>query len=70
MLPLHEILRIVSDQFGGRVLEVELEEEDDHYIYELLLVTRDSRLIEVELDAAVGTILNQEYEDDDKGWFK
>ncbi len=57
ILPLAEALARLQDQHPGRVVEVELEQDDDMLIYEVELVTRDGRLIEVEIDATTGQIL-------------
>ncbi|WP_151718669.1 PepSY domain-containing protein [Gemmobacter serpentinus] len=64
-LPLAGILSQIAAVQPGRVIEVELEYSDDRYIYEVELVTPDGRLIEVEVDAATGTILQLEEDDDD-----
>lgn len=62
-LPLEEILAIVSRDHPGQIIEIELEYEDGVWEYEVELVTPDGRLIEIDLDAATGEIL--EYEEDD-----
>lgn len=62
-LPLEEILAIVSRDHPGQIIEIELEFEDGVWEYEVELVTPDGRLIEIDLDAATGEIL--EYEEDD-----
>jgi uncharacterized membrane protein YkoI len=49
----------------GRVIEVELERDDGRWIYELELVSPEGRLYEMEIDAASGTVLEVEQEDDD-----
>ena len=69
VLALGRILAIVEERFGGRVIEVEFERDDGRWLYELELVTRDGRLMEVEMDAATGAVLEAEVEDDDdRGW--
>ena len=45
---------------GARLLEAELEEEDDRYIYEIELLTADGVARELELDARDGRILKDE----------
>lgn len=62
ILPLAEVLARLQAVHPGRVVEVELEQGDDMLIYEVELVTQDGRLVEVEIDAATGQIL--ELEDD------
>jgi len=58
ILSLAEVLARLQDSHPGRVVEVELEQDDDMLIYEVELVTRDGRLIEVEIDAATGRIVS------------
>jgi len=64
ILPLSQITAIAQETFGGRVIEVEFDEEDGGFIYELELIRSDGQLIEVEIDAASGRILKMEAEDD------
>ena len=65
ILPLSQILDSIAAVQPGRVIEVELEYSDDRYIYEVELATPEGRLIEVEVEAATGTILELEEDDDD-----
>jgi uncharacterized membrane protein YkoI len=62
-------LRVMIDdalrRFPGRFLEAELERDDGRYIYELEIVTRDRRVIELEYDAATGTLLDVDIDEDD-----
>ena len=63
--PLAEILAVAEARRPGRVIELELERDDGRWIYELELVTPEGRLFEMEIDAASGTVLEVEQEDDD-----
>ncbi len=45
---------------GARLLEAELEEEDDRYVYEIELLTADGVARELELDARDGRLLKDE----------
>lgn len=65
ILPLADILQQVQRSHPGRVIEVELEFSDGIRVYEVELVTPDGRLIEVELDARTGAIVDYDEEDDD-----
>ena len=60
--PLTDILDEVHDTVAGEVIEVELEREDGRYVYELKILTPSGRLVEVQVDAATGAVL--EIEDD------
>ncbi|WP_103102992.1 PepSY domain-containing protein [Pseudomonas sp. LFM046] len=64
ILPLEQLLRSALGHYpGARLLEAELEEEDDVYIYEVELVTADGTVRELELDARNGRILKDEEDD-------
>ena len=65
ILPLAEILTVAEATRPGRVIEVELERDDGRWIYELELVSPGGRLYEMEIDAATGTVLEVEREEDD-----
>ena len=62
ILPLAQVLDRLQAVHPGRVIEVELEYSEGRRIYEVELATQDGRLIEVELDAVTGTILEVEDE--------
>lgn len=49
----------VADDFGGRILKLELEHEDDDrgWIYEVKLLQADGRVIKVEYDAVTLEVL-------------
>lgn len=65
ILPLAEILERAQARYPGRVIQIELDDDDGRMVYEVELVTTDGRLIELELDAASGDILDVEEGDDD-----
>ena len=62
VLPLADIIAKVSPQVPGKVIEVELEDEDGSLVYDLIL-SPQGRLQEIEVNAATGKILK--IEDDD-----
>ncbi|WP_408593792.1 PepSY domain-containing protein [Paracoccus marcusii] len=64
MLPLEQILARIEARHPGRIVEVELEEEDGLWLYEIEVLTPEGRLIEIELDARTGAILGYEEDDD------
>jgi uncharacterized membrane protein YkoI len=61
-VPLAEILPALETRFGARVIEVELEREGDRLIYEFELIAPDGRILEGEVDARTGAVI--EVEDD------
>ncbi|KNX43128.1 Peptidase propeptide and YPEB domain protein [Roseovarius tolerans] len=60
ILPLSQITAIATGRFGGHVIEVEFDEDDGRYLYELEMITGSGRVIEVEIDATSGRILEVE----------
>lgn len=62
--PFQQILQAVTLRYPDlQVLEVELEAEDGKYLYEIDILLGDGSVREVEIDAASGTILEDEPED-------
>lgn len=64
ILPLSRILEVVEQSAGGRVIDVELEEEKGRFIYEVEVLSRGARLIKLSVDAKTGAILKRDDEDD------
>ena len=65
ILPLQSLVDDALRRFPGRFLEAELERDDGRYIYELEIVTRDRRVIELEYDATSGVLLDVDIAEDD-----
>lgn len=64
ILPLEEVLKPTMQRYpGARLLELELEEDDGIYIYEIELITRKGVVRELEIDALTGQILEDEEDD-------
>ncbi|HTF96713.1 MAG TPA: PepSY domain-containing protein [Cellvibrio sp.] len=64
IIPLEQLLALVEKRHpNASLLEVELEEDDDIYIYDVELATRDGVVRELEIDASTGTILKDEEDD-------
>lgn len=61
-LTLVEVKRIVGERVPGEIVSVKLDREDDRLIYEFRILTANGRLVEAEVDAATGTILEVENE--------
>ena len=61
ILPLESLLQQAMARYpGARLLEAELEKEDERYIYEIELLTADGVARELELDARDGRVLKDE----------
>ncbi|UUY07667.1 PepSY domain-containing protein [Pseudomonas sp. J452] len=64
ILSLEQLVQTALDRYpGSRLLEAELEEEDDVLVYEVELLSTDGTVRELELDARDGRILKDEVED-------
>ncbi|MGC5702083.1 PepSY domain-containing protein [Pseudomonas sp. NFXW11] len=64
ILPLEQLLKQALDRYpGAKLLEAELEEKHDVYIYEVELLTPDGVVRELDLDAATGRLLKDEEDD-------
>ncbi|TNF60739.1 MAG: peptidase [Burkholderiales bacterium] len=59
VLPLRTVLERIEREHPGQVLEVELEDEDGRWIYEVRLLQPAGRLVRLELDAASGEVLRR-----------
>ena len=55
--PLAEVLAEAERRFRGRVIEAELQRDDDGWLYELKILPPNGRMFVVELDAATGAVL-------------
>lgn len=64
ILPLPRILAVVELDVGGRVIEIDLDDEDGRFVYEVEAVGQDGRLVELSIDAATGVVLDRDYEVD------
>lgn len=67
VLPLPALLERVQRQAPGQVLEVELEQEDGRWIYELKLLQPGGQLVKLEIDAATGKLLAIRRRKDERG---
>ncbi len=58
--PLGDIMELVGDRLGGKVVGIEFHGRDHHYIYEFRIITPAGELREVYVDAQTGEILKSE----------
>lgn len=61
-LPLAEIRTRISARIDGEIVRVEVKREHDRLVYEVRVLKVDGKLVEVEVDAASGRILEIENE--------
>ena len=64
ILGLEQVLQSALGRYpGARLLEAELEEDDDRYEYEVELLTVEGVVREIKLDASTGALLKDEEDD-------
>jgi uncharacterized protein YpmB len=63
IMPLEDVIKQVRRDYPGRIIEIELEEEDDRYVYELELVDENGIVWDLEVDASTGQVLKYEQDD-------
>lgn len=56
-----EAIRIAEEATGGKVVEIEFDDDNRLYEWEVELVTSDQE-IDLELDAVTGEVIEKEYE--------
>ena len=54
-----EALKIANEVVPGRVVEAELEEEEEVLLYEIEIISNDGMIVEVQVDANSGHIIKQ-----------
>jgi len=63
ILPLEKILRAAKSYKNGKVLETELEQRKNRYIYEVEILDEHSQVWEIKLDAKTGKLIKLERDD-------
>lgn len=63
ILPLETILASLLRTYPGDILKIELDDDDDYLIYEIEILTRRGIVLELEVDAHTGRILDIEEDD-------
>jgi len=61
--PLQQFIDDALERYPGRFLEAELEFEDGLYIYEIEVITRQRKVMELEYNALSGELLEVEEDD-------
>lgn len=57
ILPLESILKIIRPKYPGKIIEIELEEEKGHIVYEIEFLGEDGVITQVFIDAKTGKLL-------------
>ncbi len=64
VMPIGQMLRLLQERLGGgEIVEIELDDDDDGFVYEVYYVDARGRRVEIEVDARTGEILKQEVDD-------
>lgn len=63
ILPLEVILSAILQRYPGEVLKLELDDDDGELIYEIEVLTRRGIVLEMDVDARTGRILDTEEDD-------
>ena len=63
ILPLRTILHRVEREHPGRIMEVELEDKDNLWLYEIKLLRGDGTLVKLKVDARDGRLLDRKIKD-------
>lgn len=61
--PLAQILPLLQSRYPGEVLDVELEDKDGRPTYEIRVLQRDGRILEIEIDARSGRFTDVDEDD-------
>ena len=59
ILPLRTILQRIEREHPGQIMEVELEDKDNRWLYEIKLLRSDGALVKLKLDARDGRLLGE-----------
>jgi len=62
ILPLDQVLRVIRDRVPGEIVEIELEREEDRWIYEVEIIDQSGRMRDVLVDAKNAEIIGTENE--------
>lgn len=63
VMPLSALQQNVRRAFPGEIIKVELDEDDGRFIYEFKVLQANGRLLEIEMDARDGRVID--VDDDD-----
>lgn len=66
-ISVEEAITAVTEDFPGKVIEVELEDESNQLIYEVEIVGNSGKTWEFEVDAMSGQVIGAKPESEDEG---
>ncbi|MEX2352624.1 MAG: PepSY domain-containing protein [Gammaproteobacteria bacterium] len=60
IMSLESLIARVREDYPGTIIEIELDDKNDRYIYEIEVVNDEGVVIDLEIDAATGEVLKYE----------
>ena len=63
LVSLESLIVQVRNDYPGEIIEIELDDEDGRYIYEVEVIAEDGSEIELEIDASTGEVLKADVDD-------
>ena len=63
IMSLESLLKRVRQDYPGRVIEIDLEDEEGRYVYEMEIVDDTGSVWEILMDAGTGELLERERDD-------
>lgn len=59
IIPLQQILQKISAEYPGQILEVELEQEKNTWIYEIKQLSKNGTISKLEVNASTGVVIRK-----------
>jgi uncharacterized membrane protein YkoI len=63
IMPIESLLALLREEVGGEIVEIEVDDDDGHIVYEVYYLDGAGRRHEIKVDAATGAILEGEADD-------
>jgi uncharacterized membrane protein YkoI len=63
LVSLESLIVQVRNDYPGEIIEIELDDEDDGYIYEVEIIGEDGSEPELKIDASTGEVLKADVDD-------
>ena len=60
IMSLEDLIARLRQDYPGQIIEIELDDKDDRYVYEIEIVDDEGVVIELRIDAATGEVLRYE----------
>ena len=63
VLPLRGLLMQIEREYGGKVVKVDFDDDDGAYVYEMRLLRPHGQVLEIDINAVTGMVLDVEEDD-------